>query len=332
MSVFLVLVGVSVAGVIAVFFLLRREEHSAGLPLRDLGFEPEAQPVEGSPPAFPLPTKKKEKKAQVVSREEVAKPPVSKNFFARLMPRKKDPASLQGAGTQVREGVPLATLKNFLDEQTRQSLAAATPVEKSAAQQAQLPAEEEERIEQEIDLTARLEEWKEKYARLDKIFQEKSAVLAKNEELLQTELNNRKEFNKLKDILEKELKDTKDKSRIIQVELNGARAEAESYKKRVDQLEEKITKMEKALLVKDDELAGLVKRLEAKPGPAVDAPPAAHDSQVKAPDPILPPLATPVESKVEEPKISDTTAPPVPETIDPPATNKDEQKGGETNG
>ncbi|MBI5415640.1 MAG: hypothetical protein HZA29_02380 [Candidatus Omnitrophica bacterium] len=184
-----------------------------------------------------------------------------------------------------------------------------------------MPAEEEKRIEQEIDLTARLEEWKEKYGRLDKIFQEKSAALAKNEELLQAELNNRKEFNKFKDMLEKDLKDARDKARTVQVELNGTRAEAESYKKRVNQSEEKVTKMEKALLAKDDEIAGLVKRLETKPAPPVEAtvPPKPADPELKAPggDPVAP----------QAPNTADT-----PGKSDPSATNQDDQKGETNNG
>ena len=131
------------------------------------------------------------------------------------------------------------------------------------APQATLSAAEEKKIEQEIDLAARIEEWKGKYERLDKLFNEKSAALTKSEEFLQNELSNRKEFNKLKDMLEKELREAKDKARNIQVELSAAKTEAEGSKKRIAQLEEKIIKMEKAILEKDDEVADLTKRLQA---------------------------------------------------------------------
>ena len=61
---------------------------------------------------------------------------------------------------------------------------------------------------------------------------------------LKNELNNRKEFNKIKDILEKDLREAKDRARNVQLELNAAKTEAEESKKRIDQLEDKVTKME----------------------------------------------------------------------------------------
>ncbi len=118
-------------------------------------------------------------------------------------------------------------------------------------------------IEQEISLTAQRDQWMEKYQRLDKLFQEESAALTKAEELLQAEVNNRKGFNKLKDILEKELKDAKDKTRITQVELNASQAEGERYKERINYLEEKVTRLEKAIFAKEEEMTSLLKSLKA---------------------------------------------------------------------
>ena len=253
MSVFFALVGISVAGVLFVFFLLQREKQNAGVALQDFG----------SKPSLPLPLPDVSKK-----------PGLFGGFvFARLIPGKKIPQN-----RELRQETSLPSLKHFLEEQNRQNpsvrtaVAAAGPAgggsKSSSVSGPQLTAAEEKRIEQEIDFAARLEEWKEKCERLDKLLQEKSAAFVKNEELLAVEVNNRKEVNKLKDMLEKELKDAREKARVIQVELNASRVEAESYKKRVNQLEEKITKMEKALLAKDDDIAGLVKRLEIKPAPA----------------------------------------------------------------
>lgn len=131
-----------------------------------------------------------------------------------------------------------------------------------------LSMEEEKRIEAEIGLTSQLNELKEKYELLDRLFKEKSSTLEKAEESLQNELKNRKEFNKVKDILEKELKDTKDKARNVQAEMSAFQTEAESYQKRINQLEEKVTKLEKIVITKEDEISDLRKRLlisEAKP-------------------------------------------------------------------
>lgn len=138
------------------------------------------------------------------------------------------------------------------------------------APQVTLSAAEEKKIEQEIDLAARIEEWKEKYERLDKLFNEKSAALTKSEEFLQNELSNRKEFNKLKDMLEKELREAKDKARNVQVELSVAKTEAEGSKKRIAQLEEKIIKMEKAISIPPVTAAApelAVPRLESSAAP-----------------------------------------------------------------
>ncbi len=134
-----------------------------------------------------------------------------------------------------------------------------------------LSMEEEKRIEAEIGLTSQLNELKEKYELLDRLFKEKSSALEKSEESLQNELKNRKEFNKVKDILEKELKDTKDKARNVQAEMNASQAEAESDQKRINQLEEKVTKLEKTMIAKEDEISDLRKRLPiSEPKPSAE--------------------------------------------------------------
>lgn len=181
MNIFFILVGVSVVGIVIVFWLLKNDDNPS---LRDLGAE------------------KKEAMATV----------------------------------------PLPGAADF--------------VEKSF---------EEKKIEQEINFTAQIEEWREKYKRLDKLFNEKSAALEKSEESLRNELSNRKEFNKLKDMLEKELREAKDKARSIQVELNAARTEAEGNRKRIAQLEDKVTTMEKVIRGKDNEIAAPVAVVPAEP-------------------------------------------------------------------
>src|SRR3989338_5857421 len=236
MNIFFILVGVSFAGILAVFWLLRNENKPS---LRDLG-----APM----PAMTSPPPPQAKKSSMLA-----------GLFAKFKKEKEE----------AKATVPLPGVTDFVEKSfvVYQDKPAADP----AAPQVVLSAAEEKKIEQEIDLAAQIEEWKGKYECLDKLFNEKSAALAKSEESLKAELNNRKEFNKIKDILEKDLRESRDKTRSVQTELNIARTEAEGNKKRAAHLEEKITKMEKAILGKDDEIAALNKRLQA----VTSAPPVA---------------------------------------------------------
>ena len=104
-----------------------------------------------------------------------------------------------------------ATLKTSpsLEEEGRETL----PVKESPTFEPSLSQEEEKKIEKEIELTSDLNELKEKYTNLEKLFDEKSQIAEKSKESLDYELKNRKEFNKVKDLLEKELKDIRDKSK-----------------------------------------------------------------------------------------------------------------------
>lgn len=94
---------------------------------------------------------------------------------------------------------------------------------------------------------------KEKFERLDSLFKEKGDAFDKSEKALANEVKNRKEFNKVKDLLEKELKDNKDKYRELEVKLTSSETESGAYLKRVNQLEEKIKTLEKTILVKEGE-------------------------------------------------------------------------------
>lgn len=228
MTTLLILIGISFVGILVVFWLLKNEDKPS---LRNFG----APPAVVKPPVTP----------------KAKKPSILAGLFSKFKKEKKE--------TKVE--VPLPSVTDFVEKSfvVYQDKPEADP----DAPQATLSAAEEKKIEQEIDLAARSEEWKGKYERLDKLFNEKSAALTKSEEFLQNELSNRKEFNKLKDMLEKELREAKDKARNVQVELNAARTETEGGKKRIAQLEEKIIKMEKAILEKDDEVADLAKRLQA---------------------------------------------------------------------
>lgn len=196
----------------------------------------------------------------------------------------------------------------------------------------QLNSEEIKKIETEIDLSAELKELKTKHERLEKIFQERNAEFEKNQEELNNELKNRKEFNKIKDLLEKELKDAKNQSRDSQTKLNLIMAEMEGHIKRNDVLEEKVTKLEKDILRKEEEIDTLVKRLQTFASPTTSATPPKRD---------LPSDKIPqTETVISEPSASETSKPieiipepimstpaiemiqPIPKAEVPPPTNQ----------
>lgn len=147
-----------------------------------------------------------------------------------------------------------------------------------------LSKDEEKHIEEEIDLTLQFHELKEKYEKLDFLFKEKSSDLERTQRSLETELRTRKEFNKVKDILEKELKDVKDRSHNFQIELTSAKTETEGSQKRINQLEAKVTKLEKEILQKEQEIEGLIKK-QVKGEPPKNI------------SPVTPPVETPVKEE-----------------------------------
>ena len=93
-----------------------------------------------------------------------------------------------------------------------------------------------------------------KYEKLSSLLNEKIGLADKHEKSLNHELKNRKEFNKVKDILEKELKDHRDKAKDLQASLTTAQTEVQSHLKRITQLEENINKLEKNIMAKDEEI------------------------------------------------------------------------------
>ncbi|MBF0533200.1 MAG: hypothetical protein HQL23_08945 [Candidatus Omnitrophica bacterium] len=119
-----------------------------------------------------------------------------------------------------------------------------------------LSSSEQASIAKEVEMMSELAELREKYERLDQIFAERSRELETTKEALENEVRNRKDFNKVKDLLEKELHDSKDKNRMIHVKCVAAETEAEGYKKRIAQLEEKVARLEKNILEKEQEAEG----------------------------------------------------------------------------
>ncbi|GEM_PF-3273302 len=156
---------------------------------------------------------------------------------------------------------------------------AAVPKDAPKMVSSTLSKEEEKHIEEEIDLTLQMHELKEKYEKLDSLFKEKSSELEKIQRSLETELRTRKEFNKVKDILEKELKDVKDRSHNVQIELISAKTETEGCQKRINQLEAKVTKLEKEILRKEQEIENLIKK-QGKLEPPKNIPPVTPPTEI----------------------------------------------------
>ncbi len=119
------------------------------------------------------------------------------------------------------------------------------PVPESAPQPAPYPPPVSPRHEPNL---------KEKYEKLDILLKEKTDALEKAEKALAVELRNRKEFNKVKDLLEKELKDDRVKYRDLQVQIGTAQMEATGYKSRVNQIELKVSKLEKTVTEQEHQL------------------------------------------------------------------------------
>lgn len=104
------------------------------------------------------------------------------------------------------------------------------------------------------DSIAQYRDLQTKYEKLSSLLEERTSLAEKSEKSLNHELKNRKEFNKIKDILERELKEYRDKTKELQASLTTAQIESQSQLKRIIQLEENITKLEKNILAKDEEI------------------------------------------------------------------------------
>ena len=109
-------------------------------------------------------------------------------------------------------------------------------------------------IAQNEQLKRDINEMQSKNEKLETLLNEKNKEIEEVTKDLEVELKSRKEFNKVKDILEKELKDSKEKNRSLQTDLAQTQTEADSYLKRVKQLEEKIRKLDGEVSGKTGEL------------------------------------------------------------------------------
>ncbi|MCA9398436.1 MAG: hypothetical protein KC618_01720 [Candidatus Omnitrophica bacterium] len=147
-----------------------------------------------------------------------------------------------------------------------------------------LTEDEQKALDNEIEQSISAASLQEKYERLDKLFKEKSAELQKAQSSLDNEQKNRKDFNKVKDILEKEIKDLKDQNKDTEIQLQTAKKEIEDYKQRVNQLEDKSTQLEKELITKEQEIEELKKSPVEAAAPEKPPQPPAPAENDKIPD------------------------------------------------
>ena len=212
---------------------------------------------------------------------------------------KKDPEP-EPEPEDASQTTPLSRLKEHFED--KEEDAPADEPETGTTSLKTVPSEEP--AEKEPAVPSELSGLQEKYEKLDALFKEKSAELQKTKEFLDHEIQNRKEFNKIKDLLEKELKDSKDRTRDIQVEGADTKSEIERHEKRAAHLEEKMALLKKQLVEKDDKIDELVKRLQTFASPATAATPPVmeepQESQEAAPAPSEDPAPEAPEEPVKE--------------------------------
>lgn len=203
------------------------------------------------------------------------------------------------------------------------------------------------------ELKSQHQELQQKYEKLETLFQEKSQELEHTKTELESELKNRKEFNKLKDLLEKEVRDTKDKVKAAHARESQAETEAISLQKRIEQLELRLSKTEKEILEKEKALNAAAMDIQKERGHAADL-----EEKLKKKDEVIEeknerinqmvasfqtgaspaseeaaslPTMPPVPKPIEEPPLSPEAVPeePVQETEPPPQPFSTQKEGGE---
>jgi hypothetical protein len=123
-------------------------------------------------------------------------------------------------------------------------------------------------LDQGIESSMAHAELQQKHARVEKILKERTGELERLQHDLQNEISNRKEFNKVKDLLEKELADAREKARLTNNALRAAEAESGTLQKRIRQMEDKISRLEKGLLAKEQEIQDIFTKKSSHPPPA----------------------------------------------------------------
>jgi hypothetical protein len=117
-------------------------------------------------------------------------------------------------------------------------------------------------LDREVEISSELAELKERYQKIESMLSEKNEEIDRLQMNLNVELSNKKEFNKIKDVLEKEIKEGKERIRENHAEFNTTKTELDNSKKRVHQLEEKIVKFEKEILITEREVQLLADKLK----------------------------------------------------------------------
>ena len=79
--------------------------------------------------------------------------------------------------------------------------------------------------------------WREKYEKLEALFEEKSVALGKIEQALNNEIKNRTEFENFQYLLEEEIEKGKEKRRQLQAELDIMKTENENLRSQLAQRE-----------------------------------------------------------------------------------------------
>jgi len=130
-------------------------------------------------------------------------------------------------------------------------------------------------VEKNVELAVKVDELQkaaadltEKNQKSEQLIAEKNAALEKTIKELDQERKHRKEFNKIKDLLEKELKDVRENAKQIQIELTTSKTENQSHQSRITQLKEKIQQLETLCTQKDSQITKLSKK---DPDPGVGA-------------------------------------------------------------
>lgn len=194
------------------------------------------------------------------------------------------------------------------------------------------------------ELAAQNKDLKDQYAKLETLFAEKSMSLEKSDKALNTELKNQKEYHKVKDLLEKELKDAKDKIKSLQADVSTAQTETQTHVKRVSQLEEKVKKLEMEVLASEaaindanagtqmarKRVAELEEKLRGQDNQILEKNQKIEDLVIRLKDL---PAGGPMPTAIPEPEPPAAVQPPVPPPQLPPAdnilpVNVDEKGGG----
>ena len=200
-----------------------------------------------------------------------------------------------------------------LDKKKLQTVQNIAPAQAQSAPEIIEP--EKNKIDQEIESAINTNELKANHTKLEELLKEKNVALEKTQTALENEFKNRKDFNKVKDILEKELKDVKIQARDARLKLGASQNEVENYKTKAAQLEEKITKLEKEILAKDDEIDKLLREKQTTRSLIEAVPILEKQTLANATETALPPTAaSPVppalpakEPKNPEPPVQPTT-------------------------